>query len=374
MLRYFISLVFLPCFIMAGATYKVPSMPEMDGDYIIMNYKEYNDQKFLADMKAMRMETTREGLKISGFYILGSEDFIAGYNTSTGTISVPAATKVLGENIGFEQYLYLWDDDKEEVVNSDINFLLMENGSWEVASSIVLLSGVDGGELSPYYFSNGTVITKANAETSNVSYVGWGNEQEKFEEERPSLIEISNNRITVTNLLQKDQFGYGCRIEGTFTSDGKALFSPAVIGQSNDGTYKVLAGCEYDENQNKPTDVTFAGDRSEGVVSGHIDLNTGTLEIGPMAIWTGSEKNGYVTINSNRSYFEFIKSVKVTFTLPPSSSIEKIEDSHNSKEIIKVEYYNLMGQAINEPASGSFVIQRIHYKNHFPESKKIYIR
>ncbi len=376
MLKYLISCsLLLSCGIASAQDAQpIPTFAEMEGDYIIMNYKEYSGQTFLSDMKAMRIDTDRDGLKISGFYISESEDFIAGYDTATGTISIPAGTKILGGDSGFEQYLYLWDDEREEIRNTDIKFTFQEDGSWKVSSSIVMMSGIEGGELSPYYFSNGTVIRRANARTSNVSYVGWGSEQEMYIEERPSYIEIVQNKITVYNLLQKDQYGYGCNMGGTFTSDGKTLFNPSVIGQTNDGIYKVLAGCIFDAAQNKPTDVTLAGERSEGVVGGSVNMNIGLLELEPMAIWTGSEKNGYVTIDTDRRYFEFVKSVKVTFSIPEQAGVESVKDSGNSKEITGIEYYNLLGQRINEPESGSIVIKRTHYKNDSPESEKIYIK
>lgn len=335
-----------------------PSLAELTGDYVIMNYKEYEGQKLLADMKDMRITPKgASSVVLAGFYMAGSEDVTASYSPSDGTISIPAGTQVLGGESGFEQYLYLWDEEREEIRDTPVQFHFQADGSWSAEGSIVLMSGSAGGSLTPYYFSNGTVIRRSNATTENLSYVGWGSEQEIYMESRPSYVELTGNRVTVYNLLQKDQFGYGCLFAGTYTSDGRVTFTPAVIGQANDYTYKVLAGCEYDEGANKPTEVTGAGTRSEGVVKGTLDLENGILEIEPMAIWTGETNGGYVTIAANRSYYEFVKSVKVTFVPDPSASVSVIP-SDSGAETVSVEYYSLSGQRLSATPSPGLVIRR----------------
>ena len=374
MSKHLLSCVCLASVGMAVAQTMPPSVEEMAGDYVIMNYKENEGQKLLADMKDMRIDAAgHDALKFSGFYMTDSEDFAVAYDPQSGKIAIPSGTQVLGGDSGFEQYLYLWNEDKDEVMNSDIEYLLQEDGTWKAAPPIVLMSGVEGGQLSPYYFSNESVICRANAETANVSYVGWGAEQEVYIESRPSYVRIEKNKITVYNLLQKDQYGYGCYMEGTYTDDGRVLFKPVLVGQSNDGTYKVLAGCLYDEQENRPTDITDAGGRSEGVVRGTIDLDAGVLELEPMAIWTASLHDSLVIIDSDRRYYEFVKSVKVTFEPLSTSSVENIE-SDGAKEVLRVEYFNSAGQRISAPCAGSFTIKRTIYKNHLPETEKIYIR
>lgn len=354
-------------------TMEPPSLEELTGDYVIMNYKEYEGVKLLADMKNMRMTSERATLTLSGFYMTGSEDFTADYDPSDGTISIQAGTQLLGGESGFEQYIYLWDQDNEAVKNTPIKLLYQSDGSWKIDDAIVLMSGVEGGSLTPYYFSNGTVIRRANATTENVSYVGWGGEQEIYMESRPSYVEITNNRITIYNMLQKDQFGYGCSFTGTFTTDGRASFAPAVIGQANDYTYKVLAGCLYDDNENKPIEVTDAGTRSEGFVKGNIDINNGTLQIEPMAIWAGNADNGYVTLNSNRSYFEFIKSVKISFSPQDTSSIDKIIAA-DSEEPVTIEYFNLSGQKLHKSHARGLIIRRTTYNNGNYKNEKVIIK
>ena len=119
----------------------------------------------------------------------------------------------------------------------------------------------------------------------------------------------------------------------------------------------VLAGCLYDEQENRPTDITDAGGRSEGVVRGTIDLDAGVLELEPMAIWTASLHDSLVIIDSDRRYYEFVKSVKVTFEPLSTSSVENIE-SDGAKEVLRVEYFNSAGNVYRLP------VPDVHYKAH----------
>jgi len=349
-----------------------PSAAEMEGDYVIINYKEYDGRKYVADMKSMRIDfMSGHDLKVSGFYIKGSNSFEARYDETTGAFSFDQGLYLFGYEDGLSQYLYLWDEDRGEVMNSPIEYVYDGNGCWSVATPMVLMSGVQGGELSPYYFSQGSEIKKANAVTENVSYVGWGQEQERYEESRPSLIEIDKSKVVIYNLLQADQYGYGCTFEGTFTSNGQVVFAPQLIGQRNDGTYKVLAGCTYDDRLNKPLDVSDAGGRSEGMVKGRIDFDNGIIEIEPMAIWVGENRGGAVYIAANRSYYEFVKSVKIKFDAGASGAVETIAQDGMSREVTGVEYFDLSGRRLSEPAENSICIKRTYFRHHQPMTEKV---
>ena len=319
-ISYLLALTSIYAVAQNSNTMEPPSLEELTGDYVIMNYKEYEGVKLLADMKNMRMTSERATLTLSGFYMTGSEDFTAAYDPTDGTISIEAGTQLLGGESGFEQYIYLWDQDNEAVKTTPIKLLYQSDGSWKIDDAIVLMSGVEGGGLTP-----------------------------------------------------KDQIGYGCSFTGTFTTDGRASFAPAVIGQANDYTYKVLAGCLYDDNENKPIEVTDAGTRSEGFVKGNIDIENGTLQIAPMAIWAGNADNGYVTLNSNRSYFEFIKSVKISFSPQGTSSIDKIIAA-DSEEPVAIEYFNLTGQKLPKSQARGLIIRRTTYNNGNYKNEKVIIK
>lgn len=351
----------------------VPQVSEMGGDYIIVNYKDYDGVKYVADMKSMDFRVFGNTLLVSGFYQVGSPDFEAAYDETAGTISISAGIKLFGDGDGMVQYLYLWDADNSEASESPIEYVYEGNGVWKEERTLVLMSGVEGEELSPYYFSQGSVIYRANAVTENISFAGSGDSQERYEESRPSYLEIDNNKVTVYNLLQTDQYGYGCKMEGTYNAaTGEVVFSPEVVGQSNEGVYKVLAGCIYDEAKNFPTDVTEAGTGSEGVVKGAIDLDAGVLTLEPMAIWVGNYSNGVVTIQ--KSVFEFVRSVEVKFENVQMGSVETLPGNDGDKEVLKVEYYNLMGQRLVQPVPDTFAIKRTYYKGHQPETEKVYIK
>ena len=139
MSKHLLSCVCLASVGMAVAQTMPPSVEEMAGDYVIMNYKEYEGQKLLADMKDMRIDAAgHDALKFSGFYMTDSEDFAVAYDPQSGKIAIPSGTQVLGGDSGFEQYLYLWNEDKDEVMNSDIEYLLQEDGTWKAAPPCLL--------------------------------------------------------------------------------------------------------------------------------------------------------------------------------------------------------------------------------------------
>lgn len=267
-----------------------PTLEEMAGDYIIINDKDYDGTKFIADMRDMRIIVNSDNsLTFSGYYMRGCLDLEAGYSEDSGNLSYDAGQKIFGIDGegGVVQYLYGWDDKNQIPTERPITYRYKGNNTWRAESSIVLMSGVEGGELSPYYFSQGSSIYRSNAISHNISYVGLGSEQEMYDETRPSYIQLgTNNSITIYNLLTKDQFGYGCKLEGTYDPEtGKVLFKPEVIGQTNDFIYKVLSGCTYDENEMKPTGTSYTDDFTHaGYVDAMIDFQNKRLEIGPMTI------------------------------------------------------------------------------------------
>ena len=106
-ISYLLALTSIYAVAQNSNTMEPPSLEELTGDYVIMNYKEYEGVKLLADMKNMRMTSERATLTLSGFYMTGSEDFTAAYDPTDGTISIEAGTQLLGGESGFEQYIYL---------------------------------------------------------------------------------------------------------------------------------------------------------------------------------------------------------------------------------------------------------------------------
>ncbi len=354
----------------------VPTFSEMKGDYIIINSQEYEGVKNIANMKAMSIISERDSLKLSGFYMKGCPDFRAGYDETTGNLVIPSGTLIYLAFGEIYQYLYVWDDKKGEVVQKPILYQYKGNNLWETEETLMIMSGKAGEELSPYYFSQGSKIYKCNGKTENVSFVGWGQAQQRYDESRPSYVMVDNQKITIYNMLQADQFEYGCRMEGTYNSEtGEASFLPSVIGQSNEGLYRVLTGCTYDATENKPTDITNPQAKNEGQVKVKVDMEKGTLEFEPMAIFPASLSNrGGLIIDKSR-FFEFVKSVKVSFDPQQAVSISapKIINPAN-KEIVKTEYYDITGRKITEPTSNTLVIQKIYYKDKTSKVQKVCIK
>ncbi len=361
---------------MAQQNNTVSTFSEMKGDYIIVNSKEYEGVKSIADTKAVNITLDKDSLNFSGFYMKGCPDFRAGYDEKNGSITIPAGTLIYIMFGEIYQYLFLWNDEKEEIIQEPIVYHYKGNNLWETEATLMMMVGEAGGELSPYYFSQGSKIYRSNGTTENISFSGWGQDQQRYDESRPSYLMIDNERITIFNLLQADQYGYGSRMEGTYDSTtGEVTFLPAIIGQSNEGLYRVLTGCIFDESDNKPVNTTNSETNKEGQVKAKVDMEQGILEFEPMAVWPASiTERGGLVIDKTR-FFEFVKTVKVTFDPQRVVSVSTPEfTSSVDKEIVKVEYYDITGQKIAEPILNSIAIQKIYYKDRTSKVQKIYIR
>lgn len=358
---------------------QIPSINEMKGDYIIVNYKTYEGVTAISDVKSMSMDVTEDdSLKISDFYMKLCYDFNAGFNKNTGHISIPAGTKIFDyrDEQGSVQYLYAWNEEMQEVISRPIVYKYKGNGHWHTDVPIVLMTGVLGGELSPYYFSVGSSIYLSNATTENETYVGYGEEQQKWMESRPSYIAIENTTVTIYNMLQTDALNYGCYIKLAYNTDENRVYTnPTLIGQVGDieFPYKMLAGCEYDKKYNKPTGLCYAGTPTEGSIEGALDPENGTIELAPMAIWPAMFDGSQIVMDTER-FYEFEKSVKITSEQLKATSITHPSIDAATKEITYIEYYNLAGQQIKRPQSNSFTIQKNYYTDQTFEVYKIYYK
>lgn len=349
---------------------------EIAGDYIIMNSEDYEGQKMLADVRNMTFTLSEENdsILISGLYMNKCPDVKAGYDETNGNITIPAGTVIFyAENV--IHYLYPWDDDAEEVNYRPIVYKYNGDGSWSNPTTLMVMAGYVGGELSPYYFAQGSEIKLSNSETSNVSYAGIGSDQQMFDEKRPSFMQIDGSNIMIYNLLTTDQFGFGCNLSGSFDKEtGECVFVPAVVGQANDGTYKVLAGCGVDEENNIPTGITNPDTSLEGDINAVIDFEKGTIHFDPMCIFPASlGSDGYLVVD-DQSFFELVKSVDVTFKIDEVVSVENVTNDDENMEIKDVEYYSLEGIRIAElPEDGKLVIRKINYKDNTSKVEKVIV-
>lgn len=357
----------------------VPARSEMAGDYIIMNMQEYEGMVGLANMRAMKVSVEGDSLNLSGFYMLqGVDNIKAGYNEQNGNITIPSGTEILRSS-NIIRVLYLWDEDAQEVSRRAITYEYIGNGTWATEQPLMIMYGYVGEELSPgAYFAQGSEIHRANAVSENVSYYGTEIEsQQRYDESRPSFISIEDGRVAVYNLLQTDQYGYGCVMEGVIGEDGTVVsFAPNAVGQANDGTYKVLAGCGYDEENNIPDGLTNAGTSQEGYVEGYLDLEAGILEFGRMAIWAASYGGLGLVINSN-SFFEFVAETKVAFE-PDDVLASSVQSSpkweETAKDVERVEYYRMDGVRVMYPRQGELLVKRMVYTDGTVRSEKMFVR
>ena len=352
-------------------TATVPTLEQMAGDFIIVNSKDYNDTKYVADMRGFSMETTSDdSLAVSNFYMKGGLDFKAGYSETTGNFTIPAGTLVyrMNDDNGIVQYLYPYDDVNQEVTYRPITYRYKGNDTWSTDATLVLMSGTGNTELSPYIFAQGSEIRRANATVENLSYDGDGVE---FKESRPALVTRDGSALTISNFLTTDQYGYGCRVTGTVDETaGTVTIAPATIGQTNDMTYyRVLAGCTANEGELKPSGLSFAGTAREGDITGKADFQKGTIEFGTAAIWAATLQNSSLQIDSNL-FFEFIKSIRVTISGNPQASVSAPDAS--TSEVVATEYYDLTGRRIAEPTAGTPCIRRdIHADGTISATKQL---
>ena len=355
----------------------VPSLSEIEGDYIVINYKVYEGNKGISDTRAMHLSATdHDSLYVEGFYMKGSIPFRAGYNASTGHISIKSGIKVFDFSDeygqGTSQFLYAWDEQSQKPIDRPIVYRYKGGGKWEFQSPIVLMTGIEGGELTPYYFSQGSKFVKANATTHNLSYVGYGADQQKWEESRPSYVDMEQGSLTIYNMLQTDAYGYGCWLTFNLSSvNGKLTSEPTIIGQVNNISYpyKALAGCEFDENNLVPTQLVYDGTSHEGLLEGTYNETAGTIELSPMAIWPATIDNNVWRIQKD-SFYEFVRSVRITLHSKDTGVMLPTLGNHD-KQIVAVEYVDMSGRKIAQPSDREVCIRVVTYDDHTQQINKI---
>lgn len=352
----------------------VPTLEQMEGDFIVMNSRVYNEMKSLAEMKAFTIsKADDDSIRLNKFYINQGLDFNAGYDEKTGLISIPAATPILDME-SYMFYLYAWNDETEEVIMRPIEYKYVGNDSW-VCNTTIMLVAVQGEEVQPYYFSEGSQISRCNATSQNVSYVGAAGSQEEYVESRPAYVTMVDNQIDIYNFLQADQYGYGVHLTGVYMENSKdAWFYYTTTGETNEGTYRVLTGCEYDEETNMPTGASYPDTELKGFIRADVDLETGEMVFDPMAIWLAeySDESGLV-IDENY-LFEFVKSATVTCEMPLHIGIETPAVDDVQKEIERIDLYTVDGRKVKEPLDGTFVIKVTVYKDKSSKAEKMIFR
>ncbi len=386
MIKKFITLAFaIACTSAAMAQSTPPTLSEMRGDYIIMNHSTYDGENiYLKEVKPMTISVTEsDSLLLKGFYWNAGKDILATYSPASGTISIPAGTKAFdwGDGqAGSEQYLYAWDAENEEVIDRPIRYSYKGDNVWECSTPIMLMTGVAGEALTPYIFSMGSKIALSNATTSDVAYFQIDSEVYYTEESRPSYITRDETSIMVYNLFQTTipNMGYGCWVTLYYYPEtGKAIAAPSVVGDvtSLDFPYKVLAGCEYDDQTGIPTGPSFAEyEGLEGVIECNVDWENGIIEFPATAMWAASyDATNGIQINWNY-YFEMELDTRVTFDPEKVSAISTPKVDNANKEVERIELYNLMGQRINEPQPGTVIIKRIYYTDQSFKSEKMIVK
>lgn len=357
----------------------VPTLAEMQADYVIINSKTYEQTTAVSEVRNMTIEPAEDGdsVVVSGFYMRGSVNFKAAYNPTTGHLTIPAGTKVFGyaDGMGSMQFLYNWDANEGDITERPIVYRYQGHGVWQCAGTTVLRTTEAGSSsYTDYIFAQGSKIARANATTTNVSYDG---DAVRFDEERPSYVELTDNALTVYNLLQKDSYGYGCWL--TFSYDkatGKAQTAPALIGSATslDWPYKALTGCSYDETTHRPTGPINKGTASEGLISGTLALdgNTGTLTLQPMAVWPAKyDENGW-TLDYD-SFYEVEESVKVTFDVDKAitASVPSVTVGADHGSVTGVVRYDLTGRRLMSAQRGQLVIEQTRYADGTTTTRKV---
>lgn len=358
----------------AQSTSDIPTLNEMKGDFLVLNSQEYDGVTSLASMKPFTMSPNDDNtISIDGFYMNGCLAFNAEYNEKTGSISIPSGTPIFDMDT-YMVYLYPWNSETEEEILRPIEYKYIGNNTWECNTDLMLVA-TQGDEKQTVTFSNGSRLVRCNGKSDNISYVGAAGSQDEYIESRPSYITINGNSIDVYNILTADQYGYGVHLSGTLNREnGEVMFNYTLTGHANDGTYRILTGCEYDSETNMPTGMSFADTENVGKIYATINLEKGEIALNPMAIWPAEydATTGSLTVDDTQLY-EFIKSVNVSYDINSSetTAIEKPAVNDAGKEVAKIEYYAVDGSKLSLPKDGTLVIKVTTYKDKATKSEKI---
>lgn len=358
----------------AQSTSDIPTLNEMKGDFLVLNSQEYDGVTSLASMKPFTMSPNNDNtISIDGFYMNGCLAFNAEYNEKTGSISIPSGTPIFDMDT-YMVYLYPWISETEEEILRPIEYKYIGNDTWECNTDLMLVA-TQGDEKQTVTFSNGSRLVRCNGKSDNISYVGAVGSQDEYIESRPSYITINGNSIDVYNILTADQYGYGVHLSGTLNREnGEVMFNYTLTGHANDGTYRILTGCEYDSETNMPTGMSFADTENVGKIHATINLEKGEIALSPMAIWPAEydATTGSLSVDDTQLY-EFIKSVNVSYDVNSSetTAIEKPAVNDAGKEVAKIEYYAVDGSKLSSPKDGTLVIKVTTYKDKATKSEKI---
>lgn len=358
----------------AQSTSDIPTLNEMKGDFLVLNSQEYDGVTSLASMKPFTMSPNNDNtISIDGFYMNGCLTFNAEYNEKTGSISIPSGTPLFDMDT-YMVYLYPWNSETEEEILRPIEYKYIGNDTWECNTDLMLVA-TQGDEKQTVTFSNGSRLVRCNGKSDNVSYVGAAGSQDEYIESRPSYITINGNSIDVYNILTADQYGYGVHLNGTLDREnGEVMFNYTLTGHANDGTYRILTGCEYDSETNMPTGLSFADTENVGKIYATINMEKGEIALNPMAIWPAAydATTGSLTVDDTQLY-EFVKTVNVSYDVNSSetTAIEKPAINDAEKEVAKIEYYTVDGSKLSSPKDGTLVIKVTTYKDKATKSEKI---
>lgn len=357
----------------AQNTTEIPALSDMSGDFLVLNSQEYNGVTSLSSMKAFKMSPSgNTTVSMSGFYMAGFLNFDAEYNENNGSMSIASGTPIFDMEL-YKIYLYPWNSENEEVITRPIEYRYAGNNTWQNDNDLMLVAILDE-NIQTSSFSNSSTIVRCNGTSANTSYAGAAGSQDEYNESRPCYVTINGNRIDIYNILKADQYGYGVHLSGTFDAEtGDAMLDYTLTGYTNDGRYRILTGCDYDEATNMPTGMSYDGTADMGRIHATIDVKNGTLTLDPMAIWAAEydATTGSIAVNEN-FLFEFVKTVNVTYD-PASTIATSIESVDNTaaKEVQRVEYYSIDGRKIGEPQKGSLVIRVTVYKDNTSKKEKI---
>lgn len=358
----------------AQSTSDIPTLNEMKGDFLVFNSQEYDGVTSLASMKPFTMSPNDDNtISIDGFYMNGCLAFNAEYNEKTGSISIPSGTPIFDMDT-YMVYLYPWNSETEEEILRPIEYKYIGNNTWECNTDLMLVA-TQGDEKQTVTFSNGSRLVRCNGKSDNISYVGAAGSQDEYIESRPSYITINGNSIDVYNILTADQYGYGVHLSGTLNREnGEVMFNYTLTGHANDGTYRILTGCEYDSETNMPTGMSFADTENVGKIYATINMEKGEIALNPMAIWPAEydATTGSLSVDDTQLY-EFIKSVNVSYDVNSSetTAIENPAVNDAGKEVAKIEYYAVDGSKLSSPKDGTLVIKVTTYKDKATKSEKI---
>ncbi|CCY81317.1 unknown [Prevotella sp. CAG:1185] len=358
----------------AQSTSDIPTLNEMKGDFLVLNSQEYDGVTSLASMKPFTMSPNNDNtISIDGFYMNGCLAFNAEYNEKTGSISIPSGTPIFDMDT-YMVYLYPWNSETEEEILRPIEYKYIGNDTWECNTDLMLVA-TQGDEKQTVTFSNGSRLVRCNGKSDNISYVGAAGSQDEYIESRPSYITINGNSIDVYNILTADQYGYGVHLSGTLDREnGEVMFNYTLTGHANDGTYRILTGCEYDSETNMPTGMSFADTENVGKIYATINLEKGEIALNPMAIWPAEydATTGSLSVDDTQLY-EFVKSVNVSYDVNSSetTAIDKPAVNDAGKEVAKIEYYAVDGSKLSSPKDGTLVIKVTTYKDKATKSEKI---